>query len=107
MQVQVSLSRDLSFFDITMIGIAGMIGAGVFALTGIAAGIAGPAIILAFFLNGIIATLTGLAYAELGSAMPQAGGGYLWIKEAWGIMLASWRAGLTGPLTPSPVPFTR
>jgi len=84
MQVQVSLSRDLSFFDITMIGIAGMIGAGVFALTGIAAGIAGPAIILAFFLNGIIATLTGLAYAELGSAMPQAGGGYLWIKEAMG-----------------------
>jgi amino acid transporter len=84
MQVQVSLSRDLSFFDVTMIGIAGMIGAGVFALTGIAAGIAGPAIILAFFLNGIVATLTGLAYAELGSAMPQAGGGYLWIKEAMG-----------------------
>lgn len=83
-EVQVSLSRDLSFFDITMIGIAGMIGAGIFALTGIAAGIAGPAILLAFLLNGIIATLTGLAYAELGSAMPQAGGGYLWIKEAMG-----------------------
>ncbi|WP_202318922.1 amino acid permease [Archaeoglobus neptunius] len=83
-EVQVSLSRDLSFFDITMIGIAGMIGAGIFALTGIAAGIAGPAILLAFFLNGIIATLTGLAYAELGSAIPQAGGGYLWIKEAMG-----------------------
>lgn len=82
--VQISLSRDLSFFDITMIGIAGMIGAGIFALTGIASGIAGPAILLAFFLNGIVATLTGLAYAELGSAMPQAGGGYLWIKEAMG-----------------------
>ncbi len=83
-EVQVSLSRDLSLFDITMIGIAGMIGAGIFALTGIAAGIAGPAILLAFLLNGIIATLTGLAYAELGSALPQAGGGYIWIKEAMG-----------------------
>lgn len=83
-QVQVSLSRDLSFFEITMIGIAGMIGAGVFALTGIAAGLAGPAVILAFLLNGIIATLTGLVYAELGSAMPMAGGAYLWIKEAAG-----------------------
>ncbi len=83
-EVQVSLSRDLSFFDITMIGIAGMIGAGIFALTGIASGIAGPAILLAFFLNGIIATLTGLAYAELGSALPQAGGGYIWVKEAMG-----------------------
>ncbi len=82
--IQVSLSRDLSLFDITMIGIAGMIGAGIFALTGIAAGIAGPAILLAFLLNGIIATLTGLAYAELGSALPQAGGGYVWIKEAMG-----------------------
>lgn len=82
--VRVALSRDLSLFDITMIGIAGMIGAGIFALTGIASGIAGPAILIAFFLNGIIATLTGMAYAELGSAMPQAGGGYLWIREAMG-----------------------
>ncbi|WP_457591655.1 amino acid permease [Geoglobus sp.] len=82
--IQVALSRDLSLFDITMIGIAGMIGAGIFALTGIASGIAGPAILIAFFLNGIIATLTGMAYAELGSAIPQAGGGYLWIREAMG-----------------------
>ncbi|MBE8540243.1 amino acid permease [Geoglobus acetivorans] len=91
--VQVSLSRDLSFFDITMIGIAGMIGAGIFALTGIAAGIAGPAILFAFLLNGLIATLTGLAYAELGSSLPQAGGSYLWIKEAMGKFpgfLAGW-----------------
>ncbi len=81
-EVEVSLSRDLSFFDITMIGVAGMIGAGIFALTGIASGIAGPAILLAFFLNGVIATFIGLAYAELGSAIPHAGGGYIWIKEA-------------------------
>ncbi len=43
--IEVKLNRDLGLFDITMIGIAGMIGAGVFALTGIAAGVAGPALI--------------------------------------------------------------
>ena len=79
--IQVKLSRELTLFDITMIGVAGMIGAGVFALTSIAAGVAGPALILAFFLNGVVATVTAAAYAELGSALPEAGGGYVWIKE--------------------------
>lgn len=83
-RVRVSLSRDLTLFDITMIGIAGMIGAGIFALTGFATGLAGPAVLLAFLLNGIIATFTGLAYAELGSALPEAGGGVIWVKEALG-----------------------
>jgi len=82
--VEVSLSRDLSLFDITLIGIGGMIGAGIFVLTGIAAGLAGPALILAFFLNGVITSFTALSYAELGSAFPEAGGGYLWVKKALG-----------------------
>jgi len=93
LDAQVSLSREMNLFDITMIGIAGMIGAGIFALTGIATGVAGPAVILAFLLNGIIATLTGLAYAELGSAIPEAGGSYIWVKEAMGDhfgFLAGW-----------------
>ncbi|MBN2110719.1 MAG: amino acid permease [Methanosarcinaceae archaeon] len=83
-RIRVSLSRDLTLFDITMIGIAGMIGAGIFALTGFATGLAGPAVLLAFLLNGVIATFTGLAYAELGAALPEAGGGIIWIKEALG-----------------------
>jgi basic amino acid/polyamine antiporter, APA family len=81
---EVTLSRDLGLFTITMIGIGGMIGAGIFVLTGIAAGEAGPALILAFFLNGLITLLTALSYAELGSAFPEAGGGYLWVKEGLG-----------------------
>ncbi|MFN2135548.1 MAG: amino acid permease, partial [Candidatus Promineifilaceae bacterium] len=76
------LSRDLSLFDVTMIGVGAMIGAGIFVLTGIAAGAAGPALILAFSLNGIITVFTAMAYAELGSAIPEAGGGYLWVREA-------------------------
>ena len=79
-----ALSRDLSLFTITMIGVGGMIGAGIFVLTGIAAGEAGPALVLAFILNGIVTTFTAMSYAELGSAFPEAGGGYLWVKEGLG-----------------------
>jgi amino acid transporter/nucleotide-binding universal stress UspA family protein len=80
----VALSRDLNLFTVTMIGVGGMIGAGIFVLTGIAAGVAGPALVLAFLLNGIVTTFTAMSYAELGSAFPEAGGGYLWVKEAMG-----------------------
>jgi amino acid transporter/nucleotide-binding universal stress UspA family protein len=65
-----------------MIGVGAMIGAGIFGLTGIAAGEAGPGgLLLVFLFNGIVTSLTGLTYAELGSAYPQAGGGYAWVKE--------------------------
>jgi amino acid transporter/nucleotide-binding universal stress UspA family protein len=80
--VETELSRDMSLFDVTFIGIGAMIGAGVFALTGFAAGIAGPALTLAFVLNGFVALFTAASYAELGAAFPEAGGGYLWVKEA-------------------------
>lgn len=80
-QPHVELSRDLGLFDITMIGVGAMIGAGIFVLTGIAAGAAGPALVLSFALNGIITIFTAMVYAELGSAIPEAGGGYLWVKE--------------------------
>ncbi len=80
----VTLSRNMGLFSVTMIGIGGMIGAGIFALTGIAAGVAGPAMILVFMLNGLLTLLTALAYAELSSAFPRAGGGYIWVREALG-----------------------
>ncbi|HSB53233.1 MAG TPA: amino acid permease, partial [Gemmatimonadales bacterium] len=82
MSMEVRLSRELRLMDITMIGVGAMIGAGIFVLTGIAAGVAGPALILVFLLNGIVALLTAMAYAELGSAFHDAGGGYLWVKTS-------------------------
>ena len=72
----------MRLIDITMIGVGAMIGAGIFVLTGIAAGVAGPALVLVFGLNGLVALLTAMAYAELGSAFHDAGGGYLWVKTA-------------------------
>lgn len=52
------LSRDLGLFDITVVGVAAMIGAGIFVLTGTAAGTAGPAPIVAFALDGAAGTAT-------------------------------------------------
>jgi amino acid transporter/nucleotide-binding universal stress UspA family protein len=79
--ITVTLTRDLRLFDVTMIGVGAMIGAGIFVLTGLAAGQAGPALLLAFFLNGLVALFTAASYAELGAAFPEAGGGYAWVRE--------------------------
>jgi len=78
-----TFARDLGLFDATMIGVGAMIGAGIFVLTGIAAGEAGPGSILAFSLNGVVTLLTAFAYAELASAIPRAGGGYSFVRMAF------------------------
>lgn len=73
--------RTLSLTDIIMVGIAGMIGGAIFVLTGPAIGLAGQAVLIAIIINAIITVFTAMAYAELGSAIPEAGGGYLWVRE--------------------------
>lgn len=70
----------MRLLDITMIGVGAMIGAGIFVLTGIAAGLAGPGLLLVFLLNGVVTLFAASAYAELGSSFHDAGGGYLWVK---------------------------
>ncbi len=92
-KTEVRLSREMTLMDVTLIGVGAMIGAGIFVLTGIAAGVAGPALLLTFFLNGLIALLTAMSYAELGSCYHDAGGGYLWVKEGlpkWNGFLSGW-----------------
>ena len=53
-----------------MFGIGNTIGAGIFALTGIAAQYAGPSLFLSFLISGGIAMMTALMYAELSSRIP-------------------------------------
>ncbi len=83
----------MSLLDATLIGVGAMIGAGIFVLIGIAAGVAGPGLIITFLLNAVIALLTAMSYAELGSCYHDAGGGYLWVKEGlpkWNGFLSGW-----------------
>ncbi len=90
---EIRLSREMSLMDATLIGVGAMIGAGVFVLTGIAAGVAGPALVMAFALNGFVALFTAMSYAELGSCYHDAGGGYLWVKEGlpkWNGFTSGW-----------------
>lgn len=75
------LVRSLSLLDITMVGIAAMIGGSIFILVGPAMSEAGPALLVAFVFCGVISFFTALTYAELGSAFPEAGGGFRWVKE--------------------------
>ena len=79
-EVKSELSREMSLFQVTMMGVGMMIGAGVFVSTGIGIGVAGPGgILLAFALNGLLALFSVMTYAELGSALPKAGGDYSYV----------------------------
>lgn len=90
---EVHLAREMTLLDATLIGVGAMIGAGIFVLIGIAAGVAGPGLLISFLLNAVIALLTAMSYAELGSCYHDAGGGYLWVKEGlpkWNGFLSGW-----------------
>jgi len=65
-------------------GVGGAIQAGVFVMLGYAASLAGTAVIVALIICGVINLFTMLSYAELGSAIPKAGGEYTFAKAAYG-----------------------
>src|SRR6476469_1625533 len=61
-------SSALGAFSLTLLGVASVVGAGIFVVTGDAAAhYAGPAVLISFILAGIVAGLTALCYAELAS----------------------------------------
>ncbi|MBS7632098.1 amino acid permease [Candidatus Bathyarchaeota archaeon] len=78
------LKRELGLLQTTMLGIGGAICAGVFVTLGYAATLAGTGLIIAMVLCGIINLFTMLSYAELGAAIPSAGGEYTFSKAAFG-----------------------
>lgn len=78
------LKRNIGVFGAASVGIANIIGAGIFVLSGVAAGIAGPAVILSFMIAGIIAMLTALSAAELSSFITETGASYAYTKRAFG-----------------------
>ena len=70
------LRRDLTLLDATGIGFGAIIGAGIFVVSGIAAGIAGPAFLVSLVIAAAAATCNALSSAQLAAEYPQSGGTY-------------------------------
>lgn len=66
-----------------------MIGSGIFVLPGLAFKIAGPSVILAFFLAGLVVLPAAISQSEMATAMPEAGGTYLYIDRAMGPLMGT------------------
>lgn len=87
------LLRSLTLKDAVGVGLGAIIGAGIFVVTGIAAGVSGPAFLVGLLVAGIIATFNALSAAQLAAIYPQSGGtyeyGYILINPAFGFS-AGW-----------------
>jgi basic amino acid/polyamine antiporter, APA family len=70
------LRRELGLLDATGIGFGAIVGAGIFVVTGVAAGIAGPAFLVGLFVAAIAATCNALSSAQLAAEYPHSGGTY-------------------------------
>ena len=85
---RVQLSRSLSRFDLIIIGVAQIIGAGIFVIAGVGVQIAGPGIIISFIISGFAAMLAALCYAEMAAMHPLAGGAYSYAYAIFGEIFA-------------------
>ena len=75
------LKREIGLFGATALGIGAIIGSGIFVVTGIVAGIAGPAMIISVLIAGIIALFSALSVAELSVYIPEEGGTYAYAQQ--------------------------
>lgn len=82
------LKRALGSMDLMMLGVGAIIGAGIFATVGEAAGTAGPAVVLSFVITAVACGLAGLCYAELTSVVPIAGSAYTYAYATLGQVVA-------------------
>jgi APA family basic amino acid/polyamine antiporter len=83
------LRKDLNSWDLTVFGVAVVIGAGIFTLTARTAGnVAGPSVSLAFVLAAVACGLAALCYAEFASTVPVAGSAYTFSYATFGEFIA-------------------
>ena len=83
-----SLTRSLGAFQLTMLGIGGIIGTGIFVLTAEAAQLAGPGMLISFVLSALVCGLAALCYAELAAMVPVSGSAYTYSYATFGEILA-------------------
>src|SRR5690348_3996505 len=87
------LKRALHAFDLTLLGIGAIVGAGIFVLTGVAAAkYAGPAIMMSFVVAGFACAMAALCYAEFAAMIPIAGSAYSYSYATMG-ELVGWIIG--------------
>ena len=93
---QFSMKRTLGAFNVTLIGIGAIIGAGIFATVGSAAAGdllagrpgAGPSLMLSFAITAVVCGFTALCYAELASMVPISGSAYTYSYATMGELIA-------------------
>lgn len=87
------LKRQLNLAQVVMLGTAGAIAAELFVITGHAAGIAGPATVLAILVAALMTLSVALNYCELATTFPETGGAMTYVREAFGNGLLSYVVG--------------
>lgn len=100
------LKRALGLPEVTLSGVGIILGAGIYALMGEAAGLAGNAVWIAFGISAVMAACTGLAYAELSSMFPRASAEYAYVGRAFGqtaAFLVGWLILASGVLSAATV----
>ena len=78
-----ALKKELSLFDLVFYGVGVILGAGIYVLIGNATAIAGNSVWMSFVLAAVIASFTGLSYAELSSMYPKDAAEYAFVKKAF------------------------
>jgi APA family basic amino acid/polyamine antiporter len=87
-----ALTRSLGAFQLTMLGIGAVIGTGIFVLTAEAAQKAGPGMMLAFVIAGVVCAVAALCYAEMAAMVPVSGSAYTYSYAVMGELIA-WMVG--------------
>ncbi len=82
------LKPTLSWWHLVAMGVGAIVGTGIYTLTGIGAGLAGPGVMLSFLLCGVICGCAALCYAEMATMMPAAGSAYTYTYAVLGELLA-------------------
>lgn len=83
------LKKQLNLSDVYVIATGAMFSSGFFLLPGIAAATAGPSVVLAYLLSGILIIPAMVSQAELATAMPRAGGAYYFLDRTMGPLVGT------------------